>query len=1859
MSQSGPFYRRQHSLNFKTNTNIDRKALSYETNENVNPDKDDSYDLGNEYLVWRNLRVKRVRLLGDVDVTSQFDDNGTAYIAGGLAVSDSIHCTTIVADNLQTITGLTFDLPLQSTGSPPTLKLLYDAATIQKDGSTNKLYVALDGTSLLYDAGSSKIKVNIDNDTLRYDTDAHKMKVDADNVLDKLSYTAPFKREGATLSVSHDGDTLQLNESNELVVAIDGDSLKMTAPGGVIEVDVDYLLDQLTYTPPLKRDENTLSVGYDDSTIKLDEDNKLKVNIPLPPSLNPYRIPFFESANTIGYSEDFNYRVTTGIDSEIRPRLEAPSLILTGGTVVGPPSDSRAEITTENQKFLIRNEKPITIATQKNTGIVTPIVDNIITIQAGEYGVTSEELDPTATDSGKVDIKAGTSINLDAGFSLNQTVATGNLSMTAVLGQITMTAAAGNMDIACIKGNLTIRSGTSSIWDSISKVSLSIYVLSGKNIHLRATNPTNTGDFALPPPAGDGKYRKTTQGVIIDQYDNEKFEKCIYFVDTTNRHIQVDPDFQYDDSTKTLSVQNLVLNNEALSEEVGVEVADLPEVEVADVEYAVGSRPISLLQEFGDDLGAAFDVDNTIRVVKSTEDNLDGKIQAPAFEPTTYPKSINDAIALGRIKPVLPIAGKTTGGAPTKNIAAKYDYVNDEHLEGVWGEDPDFRMVTDVDTLAGLIQLIYDQKTLVCPTDDNNGLRVNYDPDVFGIKEGEEQYLTLKVGTENRVPYYGAGGVWSNSENLTFTGTLLKAQKMETSTGLDVKAGGIDVTLGGISVQAGGISVLGGNLSVSAGTLTVSGAATVNGLLTANLSMVVNGDITLNTFSLSGVLAALGIASGFAIVTSLGGTIVTGVIAGGLASSLGKLWGVMNHYLLFDYTGTNPYPGSFMADGTVNFTRAEDIIYESSTSGVIRDYPLDALEHNTTTDTHPLRITGSVEIGVDQTINEDDTINLLTTGGRLYVDGGIRQGAGEATEAASVNILTGQTELLGVVLFNEPVEFNDDVTWNATLFTEDISCNGTAFLNTRTECKGVGADIASQAPVLITPSTTTVGDNTATYFTYFALPQCMSEGTTPTPLPQTAYTVYIAGAPEMLPEATYSFTGDTYALYVNEGKTYFGGTTEIENLTVNDTISFTSVSCTTLTASGLITGTSGLTITGGTTSIEALAASSTTANPYSLTVTSTSNNRLSIACVNAGTPGTPGISLQRGSSATERNVVYVDSSNNFAIYSNTFGQDTLRIDNTAGTVQLRYGTTLCSVSGTCTIGSSSAAQFSAAGVLTIANTTASTSTTTGCATFAGGIGVAGAMRSASIVTTGTITAGTSFSAFGDISTSSNASGFYQGTGVPSGSPVNFFTSSTEIAGLLTCTNGLTVSSGTSTVQNLTVNGTLTYSGAITTSGAVSCTTLTASQTTILASSSGTTTIGSSTPAQFSASGGLTLQNRLNINSGGVSGSTTTGISISGNSSTSLTNWDQQNENAPNIYEVFAGDFTIRSYWGVAVNLNSAAVNPSFNATNARIANTSSFTINRRAVGASSGVYDTIFSVNGISGNTSVGPVTGSGPATFTTTSANPYAFGVTSTSDNRLNISCVNAGTPGTPGISLQRGSSATERNVVYVDSSNNFAIYSNTLGQNSLTINNATGAIGLPYATTICSTSGTCTIGSGSTALTVSSTGVLAVENATASTSTGTGALICKGGIGAQKRIYSSGIVTSNESSRFGTAGVSTAFTNFIDSTSSNNSALDFSQNYYYVRFNATAPNDTLVATSTLISSVASRLPGGTWADGEQYTFIIKNECSGTWTINRGDSNLTFGLTPSATSMTVATGVTYIVMILKTSSTTVTLRAF
>ena len=60
------------------------------------------------------------------------------------------------------------------------------------------------------------------------------------------------------------------------------------------------------------------------------------------------------------------------------------------------------------------------------------------------------------------------------------------------------------------------------------------------------------------------------------------------------------------------------------------------------------------------------------------------------------------------------------------------------------------------------------------------------------------------------------------------------------------------------------------------------------------------------------------------------------------------------------------------------------------------------------------------------------------------------------------------------------------------------------------------------------------------------------------------------------------------------------------------------------------------------------------------------------------------------------------------------------------------------------------------------------------------------------------------------------------------------------------------------------------------------------------------------------------------------------------------------------YNAFAGDSHLYSYWGVSINLNNGGSNPSGNAGNARIANTSSFTINQKPVGGGAGSAFTIY-----------------------------------------------------------------------------------------------------------------------------------------------------------------------------------------------------------------------------------------------------------------------------------------------------------
>ena len=268
-------------------------------------------------------------------------------------------------------------------------------------------------------------------------------------------------------------------------------------------------------------------------------------------------------------------------------------------------------------------------------------------------------------------------------------------------------------------------------------------------------------------------------------------------------------------------------------------------------------------------------------------------------------------------------------------------------------------------------------------------------------------------------------------------------------------------------------------------------------------------------------------------------------------------------------------------------------------------------------------------------------------------------------------------------------------------------------------------------------------------------------------------------------------------------------------------------------------------------------------------------------------------------------------------------------------------------------------------------------------------------------------------------------------------------------GLITSQNGLTVSSGTSTLQ------------------ATTSTSLSSTSTTTLASSSGTTTIGASTPVTVSTGGTLTVADTTEVSGSSASITTSGGIYCAKRLS--------------------------------VASANTGIVTPAFRVTG------SSYLVGAVTCNTTLGVNSTLTSSglitgqNGLTisvGSTSVGALTTSGTITASTSSTNPYSFSSTgSSTDNRLVISCVNAGTAGTPGISLQRGATALEKAVLYIDSSNNFNVFGNGKAANIIATDCTTGQVFLPFDTSFGSTSGTCTIGA-STPATISTSGLITSQN-------------------------------------------------------------------------------------------------------------------------------------------------------------------
>ncbi len=223
-------------------------------------------------------------------------------------------------------------------------------------------------------------------------------------------------------------------------------------------------------------------------------------------------------------------------------------------------------------------------------------------------------------------------------------------------------------------------------------------------------------------------------------------------------------------------------------------------------------------------------------------------------------------------------------------------------------------------------------------------------------------------------------------------------------------------------------------------------------------------------------------------------------------------------------------------------------------------------------------------------------------------------------------------------------------------------------------------------------------------------------------------------------------------------------------------------------------------------------------------------------------------------------------------------------------------------------------------------------------------------------------------------------------------------------------------------------------------------------------------------------------------------------------------------------------------------------------------------------------------------------------------------------------------------------------------------------IGSADASIQTPSGAFQTYNATNLGAVNGTVKLGAtGGTFASVSSSGVLEIRNTTDSTTNSTGSVIFSGGLGVAKAVnigttlgvsglatFSSGLSTVGlTASKIGSAGITVRYTLQSDATAGNNSSVNLAIGTYYVRQTAAAPSDTLVATSTLISTNAAFMSGSVWNDYEYFDIALKNECAGNWVINRGDANLIFGGAPAATSYTVSSGLHIILRLMKLSSTT------
>jgi hypothetical protein len=224
---------------------------------------------------------------------------------------------------------------------------------------------------------------------------------------------------------------------------------------------------------------------------------------------------------------------------------------------------------------------------------------------------------------------------------------------------------------------------------------------------------------------------------------------------------------------------------------------------------------------------------------------------------------------------------------------------------------------------------------------------------------------------------------------------------------------------------------------------------------------------------------------------------------------------------------------------------------------------------------------------------------------------------------------------------------------------------------------GLGNTTATSATMYVAPNSTTHSSGNY-YYSYFAKP--ITTGSTT----GSAYTLYIQDAP--------SGATSQYALYINNGSSYFGGqiisgvttgtsplsvlsTTTVANLSANylggNTFAIPGTigssvpntgAFTTLSSSGLITGSGGLTISSGTSTLQAVTASGLITGNLGLTVATGQTTNL-------GTTGT----------TSPLNVYGLITANaNLSLSGSTSGNITLQSQAVAGT----YNFNLPNIAGT-------------------------------------------------------------------------------------------------------------------------------------------------------------------------------------------------------------------------------------------------------------------------------------------------------------------------------------------------------------------------------------------------------------------------------------------------------------------------------------------------------------------------------------------------------------------------------------------------